>query len=541
MVQVNKSRILLLMNTSENSYHNKERIPSIISDFADEVFIIDIFGFESDEAAQKINQLSDKELIDFFTDADNEKLCIDLVNRINTYKPTHVVFFTAGELMLYYTPSLTELLRASRIVVGCVLGDDEFLYNKNKYYLPLFDFVVAYTHKEYLLYKKYKQNTILLPIGVHIDESCEVELGSDTNRVDVVFIGRPYGSRREILEYLIDNGIRVKIHGSREWMKYPKLRTSYAGFVSNDNYCKALSEGEIVLSLMEYIDGEPHINSKVFDAVRVGRMAVSTYYKPFTDVYGLVEGESIVMYKDKRDLLEKTKKYLRECENRKRIALNMQAVITGNFTYRHLHDVFFKQVQEMELRKHENNNSDMITFVIIEDFELFKQTQELFKTDQVVHIVSKRSVSSSEYEVTLNELQEKKQNILSKYVVVRNRGYSYTEDFMMVLNHAVVYNEELYTFNSVSHGKVLRKSRYVTDVNSLLIRKDIFTQNPHKFIDKKLFFSIKGKITAVDVPINNYESHVLPTLLTGAIKGLKVIKRSMSFVAKKSPRIYRAT
>lgn len=220
-----------------------------------------------------------------------------------------------------------------KITLG-FLGDEEWQMDYIANFLPMFDVNAVYPSSAIANYKKYGHQLLQLPLGATFPDPLSV---SSLQDIDVLFVGRPYGPRASMINTLVGCGITVSVFGSEEWRSLIPAET-YKGHLPNSLYEATVRRAKILLGFMEAPDGGPvHINAKLFDAAKVGRFCLLTHYEPIYSDYNLVEGGSIVTYKDVNDLCVKVNHYLAHPEERERIASKSTAMLRASSDYRALY------------------------------------------------------------------------------------------------------------------------------------------------------------------------------------------------------------
>jgi hypothetical protein len=228
------------------------------------------------------------------------------------------------------------------------LGDEEWQMNFIANYLPMFDATTVYTTAAVANYKGYGHQVLHLPLGATFPEPSLAQFVPD---IDVLFVGRPYGHRAAMINTLVGVGISVTVYGSQEWRKLVPPQT-YKGHLPNELYEATVARAKIVLGFMEAPDGGPvHINAKIFDAAKVGRFCLLTYYEPIYSDYNLMEGESIVTYKDVDDLCAKVRHYLDHPEERERIAGRSANLLRASSDYRALYRRLLERFLVLDARQ----------------------------------------------------------------------------------------------------------------------------------------------------------------------------------------------
>lgn len=244
-------------------------------------------------------------------------------------------FLLHKELLFAITPDFLRRVSGKGILTVGFIGDEEWDLQSCFDFIPVFDVSVVYSSKAMRHYQRYSDRIIHLPVCATFDEPYgDSSEGLPVEDIDVLFIGRPYGPRAAIINFLIQNGIDVAVFGSEKW-KGLLPKENYRGYLENDNYNMVLARAKIILGLMEApTGGVPHINAKIFDGAKAKKLAICTYYPPFLEDYGLIEGQSVVTYKSRAELLEKLRHFLRNKSDRDQIARNQSAILRAQFDYK---------------------------------------------------------------------------------------------------------------------------------------------------------------------------------------------------------------
>ena len=153
----------------------------------------------------------------------------------------------------------------------------------------------------------------------------------------------------------------VAIYGSKQWDKYSFTTGCYLGFVQTENFDDVLREGKTILSFLEDdFTGNLHMNTKIWEAVRVGRLPISTYYECLIDNYKLTDDFDIVMYKNTMDLVKKVKYYASHDAERIQIAQNLYNRVMNEFDYSILYGNLFNYLMsEIETKGKTNSHKEM--------------------------------------------------------------------------------------------------------------------------------------------------------------------------------------
>ena len=169
-----------------------------------------------------------------------------------------------------------------------------------------------------------------------------------------------------MVKALIDANINLAIYGSGRWKEYDFAKDYYYGFIPTEKFDEVLSKGKIVLAFLEdHIDGKLHMNTKIWEAVRVARLPIATDYKPLNEDYDLKEDDNIVTYSNIDELVQKVKHYSEDNSKRLRIAQNLYKKVEEKFDYSLMYKELF--INLIKLQTSQKNidykDSDIYTFL----------------------------------------------------------------------------------------------------------------------------------------------------------------------------------
>jgi spore maturation protein CgeB len=138
----------------------------------------------------------------------------------------------------------------------------------------------------------------------------------------VGFIGTCETHRADTLLYLIENGIPVSIWG-KYWSRYrhwDKLKPYYrGGEVHGDNYAKVLSGMDIALHFLRKANRDAQ-DSRTFEIPACGAFMLAE--RTYKHEQFFADGQEVVLFDNKEDLLQKVRYYMKHEEERKIIAAN---------------------------------------------------------------------------------------------------------------------------------------------------------------------------------------------------------------------------
>ena len=354
-----KTNILFACDTEKSRAWHRDRLPSINSAIQNVGFVckvVDLYSllgnFDKSPADTKYRKY-------FFQRANIEKINENFIENVQKHHPDILLIGTADNYRDFLLPRTIRKIRQKGILVSGILGDDEFNYPQYKFFVGWFDLFVVYVKSCLNYYENLK-----LSKGYFFPNSCYLKSKQfpqcqDQIEYDVAIVGAPIANRPNIIKALVDSGVKLAIYGSEQWLKYNYARNSYHGYVETKNFDKVLSKSKIILALLEdHLTGKLHMNTKIWEAVRVGRLPIATYYEPLINDYNLKEGEDIVMYKNISDLRDKVIFYANNEKERIKIAKNLYDKVYNDFNYCDLYKKLFNTLM-IQIPKNVSNNRNI--------------------------------------------------------------------------------------------------------------------------------------------------------------------------------------
>lgn len=189
------------------------------------------------------------------------------------------------------------------------LADDYWRYEETRPVWELFNLVVTTDIKGYERRKKGGLNNVLLS-----QYGCNHFLYKNLNLpkiYEVSFVGRCYGERKNFIEALKRNGIKVVTFG-QGWEN--GSRVSQADLIR----INAQSKISLNISFAPKNDKIIEIKGRDFEAPGCGSLLLTKDTEEIAEYF--VPGEEIITYKDENDAAEKIKYYLKNEDKREKIA-----------------------------------------------------------------------------------------------------------------------------------------------------------------------------------------------------------------------------
>jgi hypothetical protein len=408
-----KLNILFACDMNESRPWFRDRIPGInkaIENTSYIVKMVDIYSLLGEHEWMPTH-LSQRKL--FLQNTNLLEANKNFEDGVISLMPKVLILGTADNYHQFLMPRTVRNIRSKGIFVAGILGDDEFNFPVYKFLLGWFDLFIAYVKPCVNYYEKFNLSKgYFFPNSCYLNNKAFDKYSQDTE-YDAIIVGAPSANRAEMVKALIDDGLNVAIYGSKQWESYDFAKKYYYGFIPTENFDKVLSKGKIVLAFLEdHISGNLHMNTKIWEAVRVARLPIATYYEPLEKDYGLVEGVSIVTYKNTKELVEKVRYYADNDSARFKIVKNLYHKIEREFDYAAMYENLFHKLMKLS---NENKISGM-KFIDIESFIERSDSIQYFKSsssyldDEVVNILSITDSYSFDY-IYFNSIENSKRVI----------------------------------------------------------------------------------------------------------------------------------
>lgn len=340
--------ILFLCDMHEKRPWARDRLPGLTKAseaYASRVYIRDIYDFFGPEVSDNLKEAPgrDARLLKPDINAAEDYF----LKEMSKYDIDVIVLATADNYREFITIDFIQKLKRKGLKLVGFLGDDEFNYPQYKYLAALFDNFVVYV-QEFLEYYETLSNNkgFLLLNSCHLESSSENQPDSKA-KYDTVMIGGPIAHRVRVLRKLQAEGFSIAIYGPKTWLNYPDLAGKYRGFVATEEFDERLSEGRIILSMLEdHLTGNMHMNTKIWECARAGVFTIASRYEPLYSSYGFTERDDIVTYKDEDDLIQKFKFYLQHSEARNSIKNKFLEKVKSELDYEKLYLQLFNSFKE---------------------------------------------------------------------------------------------------------------------------------------------------------------------------------------------------
>ena len=222
-----------------------------------------------------------------------------------------LLIFTIG--YQFFNPSFYKKLPVRKLFF---FTDDDWTFNMRTRFMCQYADIIV-TPNECLLdnYKAFNNRVF------HMTWAGNPYLFKKNNcekKYDVTFIGGPHSNRYKVLKFLKDNGVNLRIFGGG-WNNYPDMKDIWGGYLAPGDVVKTINESKINLNFLMTSTMEKYqIKTRLFEIPCAGGFQLCDDYEEVYKYYK--KDREISTFSSKEDLLEKINYYLRNEQERERIA-----------------------------------------------------------------------------------------------------------------------------------------------------------------------------------------------------------------------------
>jgi len=424
-----------------------------------------------------------------------------LLETIKKEKPDYIfTWLTWDEFCIETLLEIRKISPKTKTVV--FFGDETAAFEHfSRYYALLFDYCFV-SFKAFV--KKYKQEGINTVFSTALTNTNAFHPLQIKKEFDVTFIGSlkdDASGRYKLIKYLKDNGIRLRVYGFG-WEKCKELKDIYFGPLETEDMIKIINQSKINLCLSKDSFGKPEMKAKVFEVASCKSFVLCEYAPDYPEYF---KENELVMFKNKEEMLNKVKYFLKNKEKREKIALASYKRTVRDYSLENELKHFF-------LKTYKNNSHR----------ELPKINKKIFKI--------------TEKEIKLNILELKKNLKNYDYVGFQTQDckeLSYRNFFQLYSFEKTgkdisccnyyVYTKQLgdyLLFLTKAALTLLDKDKFssLLDINQLIVKKEYFLNNLKRFKaafnGEKIDFVNAENTAIVSIPlirikdfkINDYEA-----------------------------------
>tara|TARA_Y100000034_G_scaffold20722_2_gene23730 strand:- start:2038 stop:3714 length:1677 start_codon:yes stop_codon:yes gene_type:complete len=265
------------------------------------------------------------------------KMFLSLVKK---EKPDYVFVIVGRDELTIETMEMIKKISPKTKIIALV-GDDDTQFETLKRYQGFFVDCNLIAQPNYEKnYRKNGMKNIYPTVGVNLD----IYKSMNTKKIyDVTFIGAPSKPRLDILRFLVNNKVNLKIFG-RGWENYSEFKDIYLGSLETENVIKVINQTKINLALSKNTLGVLHFKGRVFELPACKSFTLVDYFSGYMKFFK--KDKEIVMFKNENDLLEKINYYLKNEKEREKIADNSYKKIIKNHNILVTFKKMFKKIME---------------------------------------------------------------------------------------------------------------------------------------------------------------------------------------------------
>ena len=231
------------------------------------------------------------------------------------------------------------ILYFQSLKIKCVLVWPDAIVNLNQRLIeniPLYDFIASYSSSSVSSFQKLgSKNTEWIPLGGDISLHHIPIESEKTFEYDISFIGNWRPERDEIMSHIVENfqTNEILIQGSG-WKKNTKSaaikKIVREGVITGRAFAETLSKGYLNLNIIDYTNF-PAANMRFFEIPIAGALQLSSPCPEMEAVFK--EGEHVLYYKDKNNLIEKVQYALNYPKEMAIIRKQGQDLLLSHHTY----------------------------------------------------------------------------------------------------------------------------------------------------------------------------------------------------------------
>ena len=234
-------------------------------------------------------------------------------------------------------------------------SDDEWRFEQHSKLLsPYFDCMITTSHKAKLKYSKDKKFSILSHWGCP-DDWIGNPIAFNKCKYDVSFIGKSYFDRKNIINYLKSNNIKVKCFGYGWGTRILK----------DSEISNIFRLSKISLNFSSTRGSLKQLKARVFEVTGSGGFLMTEYSDNLLKFFNT---KQISIFKDKEELLNNIKKILSNYKLRNKMVIS-SSKHSKNFSYSSIIKEIIKKIQKTKIKK--SNKIQFNELKNLSRFELF--------------------------------------------------------------------------------------------------------------------------------------------------------------------------
>ena len=237
-----------------------------------------------------------------------------------------------------------------QLVLFTLFSDDEWRHSTYDRYIALYsDFFSITSFKANIeKYKTYGFSNVLL-----CQWACNPNIFKPFDflekEIDVSFIGAAYGKRIECVQYLVDQGIDIRVYG-KGWDSHHSLKSRWGGYLSSEEMVEVINKSRICLNFLwtSFNPGLTTVKGRCIELPACRSFQLASFSEELYE-YGFREGETVVTFGSFEDLTSKIEHYLRREDERQIIEEKSYKFVLENHTWKLRYDAIIKRIAKPAL------------------------------------------------------------------------------------------------------------------------------------------------------------------------------------------------
>lgn len=261
-----------------------------------------------------------------------------LINEITREKPDVLFFYRTNEILNRTIKKIKFLYPNIKLIA--FHNDDPYtgFKNKLKFYLflnllPEMNLVYLYRPSNIDDIKELKVEKKLFMPHYYTKNDLVEAIDFENKSFDIIFIGHYEPNRAEIINYLIQNKINVKIFGPH-WgstvKKYNWNEDTVKKPVYGKEYRNTIHKSKLAICFLSKINNDVYTRRN-FEIPAAGTLTISEYTKELSTIFK--DNEDILLFKNKEELLSKANDVLNNPDKLKTLTNNsFNKIKSGSFS-----------------------------------------------------------------------------------------------------------------------------------------------------------------------------------------------------------------
>lgn len=275
----------------------------------------------------------------FYADPHDREANFQQVRRLLSQQEYRYLFITAGTIPLEFG----HLERLNGVAKILFLTDDDWqFYPFSRFYGLAFEWIITTYQDNIALYRSHGFEQVIHSqwgFNQRLFRPLEVP-----KTLDVSLIGNPHGDRVEMINYLLDHGVQVRLYGSG-WNKIPNCKKHWQGYLSDEKMVEVINRTMINLNPARSGDrATVQIKGRTFELAGCGAFQLTERNDRLFDFFE--RDKEIVTYESYSDLKEKISYFLKREREREEIAAAAHHRALRDHTWQKRLDQIFAEIEQ---------------------------------------------------------------------------------------------------------------------------------------------------------------------------------------------------